>query len=354
MKIIDNYTQIANILAENGAKRPFVCCGKSFQCTEVFAYLKQFNPVVFDHIRPNPRYEDMVDAAKLFVAEGCDFMIGAGGGSPMDSAKMIRLMATNDLSTCLTKQMKNNDIPSLLIPTTAGTGSEATKSSVFYINETEKLSISNTDFIPQYVLLDASLLKTLPEYQRKCTCLDALCHSIESYWNTKSTIESKDYAKKSIELFYQHKDGYIANTDEGNQGMLMSSFYGGKAINITGTTAPHAMCYSITMTCGTSHGHSVASGLIEIWRYMLEHNDEVNDERGRDYVMNVLHELDEMTGGLNSFEKLVKEEFALPTPKTDESSIPAFVGKVNVARLNNHPTKLTSADIEEIYKRILL
>ena len=97
-KILDSYKDIADIFENLGIKKPFVCCGKSFQKTEVFEYLKQFDIVLFDNIRPNPRFEDMIDAARLFNENHCDFIIGAGGGSPIDSAKMIRLMTTNDVS----------------------------------------------------------------------------------------------------------------------------------------------------------------------------------------------------------------------------------------------------------------
>lgn len=354
MIILDNYTQIANLFDELDIKKPFIVCGKSFQKTEIFDYLKQFDITVFDHIRPNPRFEDMIDGAKAFNDNKCDFIIGAGGGSPMDSAKMIRLMTTNNIDTCLTEPMKNNDIKALFIPTTAGTGAEATKSSVFYINEVDKLSIANYDFIPDYVILDEDLLQTVPDYQRKCTCLDALCHSIESYWSVKANDESKKYAAKSIKLFVDSLDGYMANTKDGNRGMLMASFYGGKAINLTGTTSAHAMCYNITMNCGTAHGHSVASGLIEIWRYMLEHNENVNDPRGRDYVLKTFDELNQMMGGLDAFEKLVKDRFELQTPKTKAENIKTFVSKVNVSRLGNNPTVLSAEDVEQIYKNILL
>lgn len=354
MIILNDYTEIKALIESLGIKKPFIVCGKSFQKTKIFEYLKQFDITVFDHIRPNPRFEDMIEGAKAFNDNGCDFIIGAGGGSPMDSAKMIRLMTTNDIDTCLTEPMENNDIKALFIPTTAGTGAEATKSSVFYVNEVDKLSIANYDFIPDYVILDESLLETVPDYQRKCTCLDALCHSIESFWSVKANDESKEYATKSIKLFVENLDGYMQNTKDGNRGMLMASFYGGKAINLTGTTSAHAMCYNITMNCGTAHGHSVASGLVEIWRYMLENNDSINDPRGRDYVLKTFDNLEKMMGGLDAFEKLVYDRFKLDKPTIDESNIKTFVSKVNVSRLGNNPTTLSADDVEQIYKNILL
>lgn len=353
--ILDNYTDIDKVFEQLNVQKPFLCCGKSFQKTKAFEYIEKFNPIIFDRIRPNPRFEDMIDAAKLFNAEGCDFMIGAGGGSPMDSAKMIRLMTTNDISKCLSEPMENNDIKALFIPTTAGTGSEATKSSVFYINEVEKTSIANLDFIPDYVILDEELLKSVPPYQRKCTCLDALCHAIESFWSVKATDESREYAEKAINLFFEAKDSYMKNEQYGNRQMLMASYYGGKAINITGTTAGHAMCYNITMNCSTAHGHSVAVCLSTIWEYMLKNNQYVNDKRGREYVLNTFAQLDDLmnSNALYTFNSLLSE-FELERPKVDESKIKEFVSKVNVSRLGNNPTVLEAQDVENIYRKILL
>ena len=70
--ILDSFEQIASVFEQNNVKKPFVCCGKSFEKTKIFEYLKQFDIVVFDNIRPNPRFEDMVDASRIFVEEGCD------------------------------------------------------------------------------------------------------------------------------------------------------------------------------------------------------------------------------------------------------------------------------------------
>lgn len=351
--ILDSFEQIASVFEQNNVKKPFVCCGKSFEKTKIFEYLKQFDIVVFDNIRPNPRFEDMVDASRIFVEEGCDFIIGAGGGSPIDSAKMIRLMATNDVSTCLTEPMENNDIKSLYIPTTAGTGAEATKSSVFYVNEVEKISVANLDFLPDYVIMDSTLLQTLPAYQCKCTCLDALCHSIESYWSVKATDESREYAKKGILGFVKNKDGYINNTPDGNEGMLWASYYAGKAINLTGTTSAHAMCYSITMNCHTAHGHSVAACLSVIWEYMLKGNNKplVKD------VYGIFDEIGILLGGKNAKEGLkifngILKEFDLAYPSTDMANVPVFASKVNVSRLGNNPVEFNNEDVENIYKEV--
>ena len=347
-EFLKNYTEIEKVFEQNGVKKPFLCCGKSFQKTYLFNYLKQFNITVFDNIRPNPRFDDMLTAAELFKKEGCDFMIAAGGGSPMDSAKMIRILINNDEKTALYGDIENNNIKALFIPTTAGTGSEATKTSVFYLGEVHKYSVHSLDFIPDYVLFDEKLLETLPLYQRKATSLDALCHSIESFWSKKATDESRQYAEKSIKLFFENKDGYINNTPEGNLGMLWASYYGGKAINITGTVAPHALCYNITMNCHTSHGHSVAILLSKIYEYMLE----------KDYPSELFAAFSKVMGGkevkdgLDIFNSVLKE-FELEYPRVNENELDGFVDEVNIAKLSTNPVPLSREDVKEIYRRTL-
>lgn len=339
-------------------KKPFLCCGKSFKNTKAYQYLNEkYDLTVWDKIRPNPRFEDMVSAAELFKNNNCDFIIGAGGGSPLDSAKMIKLLVTNDAETALTNPMQANDIEFLAVPTTAGTGSEATRYSIFYVNENQKHSITHDDFLPDFIILDEEFLKTVPPYQRRCTCMDALCHAIESCWNVRSNAESREYAEKAIRLFVQNKDGYIANEASANRGMLMASYYAGRAINITATTSAHAMCYNITVNCGTAHGHSVSVNLAEIWDYMNSHNERVNDSRGRAFVLNTFDEIGVLLGGKNSsdgveiFRGLI-DEFELYTPKADKEKVLEFAKSVNADRLLNNPTTLSSDDITEIYKRV--
>ena len=342
----------------SSCRKPFLCCGKSFESTPAFAYLSSnFDLTVWDNIRPNPRYEDMLSAAELFKREKCDFIIGAGGGSPLDSAKMIKLLVTNDVKTALTQPMQDNDIGFFAVPTTSGTGSEATKYSVFYVNENVKYSVSNDAFLPDFILLDESFISTVPPYQRRATCLDALSHAIESYWSVKSNDESREYAEKAIRLFVENKKGYIANEPQANRGMLLASYYGGKAINITSTTSAHAMCYNLTMNCSTAHGHSVAACLAEIWKYMNEHNECVNDNRGRAHVLKTLDALGVLLGGKDSrdgaelFSSIIKE-FDLKPPSATVKQVKEFVKSVNPAKLRTNPTVLEESDVEEIYNRV--
>ncbi len=358
-KIIENIEELKNIQRDCNFNKPFLCCSDSFEKTDEFSYIcTEFNTVVWDKIRPNPRWEDMVEASELFKSTKCDFIIAAGGGSVIDSAKCIKLLTTNNSETALDMPMAGNNIKFLAIPTTSGTGSEVTRYSIFYVNGDEKHSIANDDFLPDYVFLDAKFLNTVPDYQRKCTCLDALCHAIESYWNVFSNDESKNYAKRAIKLFTDNKQQYLMNEHDGNYGMLMASYYAGKAINITSTTAAHALCYNVTMNCNTAHGHSVALMLESQWKYMNENNMDVNDKRGRAYVLNVLDDVGKMLGGKDSIEgqkifHSMIDEFKLARPKVSKEKIESFVANVNMNKLQNNPTALNKQDVYCIYETAL-
>lgn len=347
---------VLRLLREKGVKRPMLVCGQSFLKTQLARQLSAFSPVVFSGVRPNPRFEDMKTAREMFLENGCDFLIGAGGGSPLDTAKMVKLMVTNPEETWL-KAMQPNDIEFLAVPTTSGTGSEATRYSIFYIGE-KKYSVSNPDFLADYVLLEPSFLQTVPLYQRKCTCLDALCHAVESYWSVRSDEKSRAYAKKAITLFWQALDGYMQNEPQGNRQMLLASYWAGRAIDCTATTAGHALCYNLTVYCHTAHGHSVALCMNSLWPYMLAHPAlAVNDPRGEAYVQASFASLGRLMGGETAadgaaaFAKLL-QRFALETPKMPAGTAEAFAEKVDVSRLANNPLALSTADVAAVYRRI--
>lgn len=232
-------------------------------CDMSIRFLDQLNgelesvsvPIIrFSDFQPNPLYESVVKGVELFRQEGCNAILAVGGGSAIDVAKCIKLYSNlsgdGKNGEWLNTEILPNNLPFLAVPTTAGTGSEATRYAVIYYKGA-KQSITSNSIVPNTVLLDPSVLKTLPLYQKKATMCDALCHAIESFWSVNSTDESKKYSLQAIAGVLDNMEGYLNNTDAGNAGMLMAAHIAGKAINITQTTAGHAMCYKITslFTC---------------------------------------------------------------------------------------------------------
>lgn len=188
------------------------------------------NKIVFSEFKSNPKYEEIKNGVALFKREKFNKIVSFGGGSTIDVAKCIKAFYSldNELDF-LENKYKYNNIIHIAIPTTAGTGSESTEFAVMYYNDC-KYSISQGFIFPDYAILDSSLLKSLPEYQRKSTLLDALCQSIESYWSKGANEESRAYSKLSIKLIMNNYKEYITNNKYYNE-IMKASNLSGKAIH---------------------------------------------------------------------------------------------------------------------------
>ena len=243
LKADNTYGVLMDWIRESGADSVFLVSDASLPFLKVRSFFESLEEegspvklVRFDDFQPNPLYESVVKGVQLFRSEGCSAIIAVGGGSAMDVAKCIKLYSNmegnGEEGGFLKQEIVPNDIPFLVIPTTAGTGSEATRYAVIYY-EGAKQSVTHTSIIPGTVLFDPSALKTLPIYQKKATMADALCHAVESYWSVNSTEESREISKKAILAILSNMEGYLANTEEGNAGMLAAAHLAGQAINIT-------------------------------------------------------------------------------------------------------------------------
>ncbi len=364
-KIITEYSGIDEWIEENSIKKVLLVCDSSFHFLQIKSYFDELSkriPVVkFDDFQPNPLYESVVKGVGLFRSEGCDGIIAVGGGSAIDVAKCIKLYSYSDgdgtSGSWLKREIVPNMVPFLAMPTTAGTGSEATRYAVIYYDGA-KQSITSESIIPVTVLLDKSALKTLPLYQKKATMCDALCHAIESFWSVHSTDESKKYSRGAIQNIMKYMDGYLSNTDAGNAGMLLAANTAGKAINITQTTAGHAMCYKITSLFGVAHGHAAILCDRVLFPWMIKNTDKCIDPRGEEYLKNTLYEIGIAMGcndAQSGADKLVDifSSLSLDIPSATDEQFEELVTSVNPVRLKNHPVELTSNSIDSLYHDIL-
>lgn len=360
-----DYKELDKYLAESNPQKILLVCGGSISNLKLNDYFESLEErlgikvIKFSDFEPNPRYESVVKGMKIFSDENCDFIIAVGGGSAMDVAKCIKLFMNMDPSQNYLKQeIIPGDIRFMAVPTTAGTGSEATRYAVIYYNG-EKQSVSDHSCIPEAVLMDASVLKTLPLYQKKATMLDALCHALESFWSVNSTPESQAYSKDAIRMILDNSSAYLKNDDDGNSNMLKASFIAGKAINITQTTAGHAMCYKLTTMYGLAHGHACALCVSKLWPFMVNNIDKCIDPRGQQYLREVFDRLAVIMGcktGIEAaeyFQSFVDEQqLEIPKVKSPEE-YEILKTSVNPVRLNNNPIGLTEMDIEMLYRQIL-
>lgn len=363
--ILENKKEIEKVLREQNARSVLLVCGNSFRRQALYQELCGFVKAAgaelteFSDFAPNPKYESIVKGVQTFLEHQCDFLIAAGGGSAMDVAKCIKWFRSMDAQENYLKQeIRENETPLLAIPTTAGTGSEATRFAVIYY-EGNKQSVAHASGIPDYVLLEPSLLLTLPQYQKKATMLDALCHALESFWSVNATEESQACAAEAIRQVFRWKDAYLSNEPEGNAGMLGASNTAGRAINLTQTTAGHAMCYKLTTLYGLAHGHAAALCVAELWPYMITHTEDCIDPRGESYLIEMFERLARVMDCENAADAVLKyrtflQELSLEVPTLrEEGEMELLTHSVNPDRLKNNPVRLDAKTLEQLYRQIL-
>lgn len=365
LKASSNYAEIDDYIKKNNIGNLFLVCDGALEFLKIKKYFDELESRLnikvtkFDNIQPNPLYEGVEEGVDLFRKNKCDAIIAVGGGSVMDTAKAIKLYANMDPNENYLKQeIVPNDILLMAIPTTAGTGSEATRYAAIYYKGA-KQSVTDYSAIPTTVIVDPSVLKTLPEYQKKATMMDALCHCIESYWSVNSNEESYKYSREGIKTVIDNFDGYVANEDEANANMLHAANLGGKAINITQTTAGHAMCYKLTSLYNISHGHSAALCVAKLWPYMIKNTDKCIDVRGEEYLKGIFVKIADAMGcktveeGIEKFQNMLyKLELNPPVPKEEDYQV--LKTSVNPVRLKNFPVRLDEESIDALYHQILM
>lgn len=351
---VDSYKEISKVLAANKAHKILLVCGrKSFDALSVKNYLEKlpYEFIRYSEFHPNPDYESVVRGIKVFKEQACDFIMAIGGGSAIDVAKCIKYFAPMDTTkNYLQQDYVDNNIKFLAMPTTAGTGSEATHFAVIYF-EGKKYSVAHPSLLPDYVILDSNTLDGLPLYQKKSAMLDALCQAIESWWSKKANAESIGYSKEAITIIIKNMEKYLAGDKVAAAEVLKAAHLAGEAINITTTTAAHAMSYKLTSMYGIAHGHAVALCLPKVWRYM----EQVEDNQIQCTFSSISKEMgfDNVIKAIEWFEKLLLQ-LDMKTPKIKgNGDLNMLVKAVNTQRLSNSPITFNKNDIREIYAEIL-
>lgn len=353
-----------------GFRKLFLVVDSSFPFLNIKETIEslEVEKVFFSDFTPNPLYEDVCKGVELLKAEQCDAILAVGGGSAIDVAKCIKLaVLAEEGNAALIPPLVNTRVecdgrklPFFAIPTTAGTGSESTHNAVMYYKGA-KQTVTNDGVLPDMAIFEPSVLKTLPLYQKKCTMLDALCQGIESWWSVNSTEESYEYSNKTIELIMANWHKYIFENDaEAAANIMKGANYGGRAINITATTAAHAMSYKITSLYKLPHGHAVAIGLPEIWQYMLDHMDKCIDSRGESYLNEIFSQIASAMGchtpteAIATFREMLAEmDIQNPISDNRTSDINLLASSVNPIRLKNNPVELDDQAIKQLYEIII-
>jgi alcohol dehydrogenase class IV len=346
---------------------------KSFKNSEAEKEIKlmnnDFNFIFFNKFSSNPKYTDALLGAKIFIEQKCDCIISVGGGSTIDMGKLINVFQSHksiekDIIFGI-KKITRKLKPFIAIPTTAGSGSECTHFAVVYLKE-KKYSIANKKLVPDLALVDYSLTLKLSRYQTACSGMDALSQAIESYWSVRSNIESRKYARKSIKLILNNLLDCVNNPSQiSRKNMMEASHLAGKAINITKTTAPHALSYKISQLFKIPHGHAVALTL----GYFFELNhygSDINGPRDKTQLKKIMSQIYKYfdasspkdsknkwlklmndLGLENNFNKFFGNDNLNKSLKIEY--IKYIVKSINIERLKNHPVKLSNKQLENIF-----
>ena len=368
-----SYKKLYGILEDFSPKKIFLITGKKSYFLSgaknlLSEFINKYNYFRFYDFEINPKLEDLINGINIFNREKCDIIIGVGGGSAMDIAKSISILATQkgDLEEFIKGKifLKERQIPSIMIPTTAGTGNESTHFSVVYINK-KKYSLAHDSLLPDFVILDPIFTKNLPSYITACTSMDALCQAIESLWSTNSTKESRTYSKQAIELIIYNITKNVNNPDRvSREKMLIASNLAGKAINIAKTTAAHAVSYPMTSYFNIPHGHAVALTL----PYFIEFNNDVSlenlqDNRGIKYVKDRMSELftalkvktaNEAKNKIINIMKEINLETRLSKLGINRNDIDIIIENgFNPQRMKNNPKVVCKSDLKKLISIIL-
>ncbi len=218
--------------------------------------------ILFNETEENPSVETVMRARDVGIEEGVDFVIGIGGGSPLDAAKAIALMIRQKDKNAdfLYLQGSNEALPVAAVPTTAGTGSEVTPYSILTRKDIFTKSSIVHKIFPYIAFVDSKYLLFAPERVLKNTAVDTLGHFYESYFNSNSSDYSKMLVEKGLRIWARSKmifeDNITPSIDDCDN-MLLASSIAGMAITHTGTSLPHGLSYPLTVRKGIPHGKAV-------------------------------------------------------------------------------------------------
>ncbi len=361
--------QCKGVLGSFAGENIFLVTGKtSYSKSKAKEFLRDilsnYKVTVFNDSSSGPKIEDVKLGVDLFKKNKADVVIAVGGGSIIDMAKLINFFSVNKMND-LSLAKLNFDIkrpnPLIAIPTTAGSGSQATHFAVVY-KENVKYSVAHEYILPDIAIVDVDLTKSLSKKQTAISGIDALSQAIESYWSVNSTEESKRYAKKAIELILPNLTIAVDNGDRNSrEAMAEAAHLAGKAINIAKTTAAHAVSYLLTVFHNIPHGHAVALTMAKFFIVNSKPEEIVlNEQRGKSYLKKTINEISNLFGCASSQDfaekwyKLMRDVGLETDFKTlgisKQSDIDRIIRNVNMERLDNNPARINEAILRQIFE----
>jgi len=353
-RLLVNYRP-ETVMLVRGKKSYETCGAKSV--IEKIRSVSRIKICEFYDFEENPKVGDLQKGLKMLEEHPCELIIAIGGGSVLDMAKLIRFFyAYQGNITDIVFNKINDLLPLIAIPTTAGTGSEATHFAVVY-KDNIKYSVSHPDILSDVAIIDPVFTYKNPPYLTASTGFDALAQAIEAYWNLNATAESDVFAIKAIELLWQNLPLIVNEPNiEVRDKVMEAAYWSGKAIDIAKTTAPHAFSYPLTTFYKIPHGHAVALVFPYIMQLNLDYLFEYDIERYNKFLLlnekiRMFKQIDEQVGEQM---QMYIERLGLYNNLKGRVDIDYITHFVDPVRLKNNPCKIDKNLIYTIYKQIFI
>jgi len=329
--------------------------------------LENRSVTLFTRFAPNPKLEQVLEGLKLFQEARPQIVLAVGGGTAIDIAKTINFIAAQPVEPLKAIQVKGEVPPGkplIAVPTTAGSGAEATQFAVLYVDGI-KQSIEHPHIRPTMAVVDPALTTSMPGTVAVHSGLDALCQSIESLWSVHADEASISHATEALGLLLPNLPHVgEASSPEVRAAMSNGAHLAGKAINITRTTAAHALSYPLTSRLGVPHGAAVAMLIGPVLLYNSEVGTaDCNDDRGPKTVLHRIKDIVQMFGCKTATEGAVwltglVASVGSPTRLgdvgvTSADQVKPLSAEVNEDRLSNNPRKMTPEAIAKIYADLI-
>lgn len=369
---IGSLRKIEEIILKEGVKSILLFTDKGVQSTGLLDLLiMQLEKLgaayqIVDDLTPEPAYTDVQRVLEQVQDTTVDLVVAVGGGSVMDAAKLVSILkgASYTIRELLEDaSVAKKCLKTVMVPTTCGTGAEATCNAIVAIPEQQtKKGIVNDNMIPDYVILDPEMIHHLPAKIVAATGVDALAHVVECYTSKKATPFSNTYALAGAKLIFKNIEVAYKDPEdmEAKSKMMLGAYYGGVAITASGTTAVHALSYPLGGKYHIAHGVSNAI----LFAHVMEYNQEACCVQLAELCDGVYPEKIDLSQ--NEKAKYIVEQIARIVKITD---IPTDLSQFGVNKedleflveagsqqtrlLVNNRRELSQEDIREIYKKVL-
>ncbi|MBP2281370.1 alcohol dehydrogenase class IV [Psychrobacter sp. PL19] len=324
--------------------------------------------VIFNEVVADPPIEVVNNAIELARANQCDLVIGLGGGSSIDTAKIVALYPNDFESVDDILDLDLSDfkkLPLFAIPTTAGTGAEATFVSVITAKDGSKKAIYTPKILPDVAILDATLTLKLPQHITAATALDAMVHCIEAYTSrTKKNPISDAMAAKGLQMLWNNFERVLEQGDdlEARAEMLLGSTLAGIAFVNSSVAAVHGLSYPLSINFHIPHGHANALVMCPVFTFNLPEAASMYAELARVVMPTQISNMTDLVAAERFIEQLKKFlevsglKYRLSELEIKEQDIPDLADIVinTYARLiATNPRDMTLGDVTAIYKEIL-